>query len=94
MLEYSPLFLLIKSGDSHIIHSEPGMCDNPVILNLQILKWESYISVICQAIIAVEDKKADADTHLAKARRQNTGNGISGDTKKVRDPFWDTYDER
>ena len=56
------------------------MCDHPVILNLQILKWESYISVICQAIIAVEDRKADADTHLAEARRQNTGNGISGDT--------------
>lgn len=56
------------------------MCDNPVILNLQILKWESYISVICQAIIAVEDKKADADTHLAEARRQNTGNGILGDS--------------
>ena len=58
------------------------MCDNPVILNLQILKWESYISVICQAIIAVDDKKADADTHLAKARRQNTGNGILGDYKR------------
>ena len=81
LLEYSTLFLLIKSGDSHIINSEPGMCDNPVILNLQILKWESYISVICQAIIAVEDKKADADTHLAEARRQNTGNGISGDLR-------------
>lgn len=81
LLEYSTLFLLIKSGDSHIINSEPGMCDNPVILNLQILKWESYISVICQAIIAVEDKKADADTHLAEARRQNTGNGILGDLR-------------
>lgn len=57
------------------------MCDNPVILNLQILIRESYISVICQAIIAVEDKKTDADTHLAEARRQNTGNGILGDTK-------------
>ena len=64
------------------------MCDNPVILNLQILKWESYISVICQAIIAVEDKKADADTHLAKARRQNTGNGILGDLKRFFEPFW------
>ena len=64
------------------------MCDNPVILNLQILKWESYISVICQAIIAVEDKKADADTHLAKARRQNTGNGISGDKKRFVTLFW------
>ena len=30
---------------------------------------------------AVEDKKADADTHLAEARRQNTENGILGDTK-------------
>ena len=58
------------------------MCDNPVILNLQILKWESYISVICQAIIALEDKKADADTHLAEARRQNTGNGILGEYKR------------
>ena len=64
------------------------MCDNPVILNLQILKRESYISVICQAIIAVEDKKADADTHLAKARRQNTGNGISGDKKRFVTLFW------
>ena len=76
--------------DSHIMDSEPGMCDNPVILNLQILIRESYISVICQATIAVDDKKTDADTHLAKARRQNTGNGISGDTKKVRAPFLDT----
>ena len=54
------------------------MCDHPVILNLQILKWDSYISVICHATFAVEDKKADADTHLAEARRQNTGNGIPG----------------
>ena len=58
------------------------MCDNPVILNLQILKWESYISVICHATIAVEDRKTDADTHLAEARRQNTGNGILGGIKK------------
>lgn len=29
----------------------------------------------------VEDKKADAVTHLALARSQNTGNGISGETK-------------
>ena len=58
------------------------MCDTSNILNLQYFKRESYISVICQAIIAVEDKKADADTHLAEARRQNTGNGISGDLRK------------
>ena len=81
LLKHFTLFLLIKSVDSHIINIEPGMCDHPVILNLQILKRESYISVICQAIIAVEDKKADADTHLAEARRQNTGNGILGDLR-------------
>ena len=51
----------------------------PVILNLQNFKRDSYISVICQAsIYAGEDKKADADTHLAVARSQNTETGISG----------------
>lgn len=30
----------------------------------------------------MEGRKADADTHLAAARRQNTGNGISGETKE------------
>ena len=59
------------------------MCDNPDILNLQILKRESYISVIFRAIIAVEGRKADADTHLAMARRQSTGNGISGEIQKI-----------
>lgn len=29
----------------------------------------------------VEDRKADADTHLAIARSQNTKNGILGETK-------------
>ena len=55
------------------------MCDTLVILNLHYFKRDSYISVICQAIIyAVEDRKADADTHLAVARSQNTGTGILG----------------
>ena len=31
--------------------SQPGMCDNPVILNLHLFKRDSYISVICQASI-------------------------------------------
>lgn len=30
----------------------------------------------------MEDRKADADTHLADARSQNTGNGISGECTK------------
>ena len=58
------------------------MYDNPVILNLQILIRESYISVIYQAIEEVDDRKTDADTHLAEARRQNTGNGILGEYKR------------
>ena len=61
------------------------MFDNPVILNLQNFKRDSYISVICQASdYAVEDRKADAVAHLAVARSQNTGNGILGDTKDER----------
>ncbi len=65
---------------------KPGMYDTPVILNLQNFKRDSYISVICQAsIYAGEDKKADADTHLAVARSQNTGTGISGDILKIKD---------
>lgn len=56
-----------------------GCSITSVILNLQNFKWDSYISVICQAsIYAGEDKKADADTHLAVARSQNTETGISG----------------
>ena len=58
------------------------MCDNPDILNLHYFKRDSYISVICQASIAVEDRKADADTHLAAARSQNTGTGILGSYKR------------
>jgi len=54
-----------------------------VILNLQNFKRDSYISVICQAsIYAGEDKKADADTHLAVARSQNTETGILGNVQK------------
>ncbi len=34
---------------------------------------------------AGEDKKADADTHLAVARSQNTGTGISGGILKIKD---------
>ncbi len=59
------------------------MFDPPVILNLHFFKRDSYISVICQAAIyAAEGRKADAVTHLATARSQNTGNGILGHTKE------------
>lgn len=61
------------------------MFDTSVILNLHYFKRDSYISVICQAVIyAAEGRKADAVTHLAVARSQNTGNGILGYTKEKR----------
>ena len=61
------------------------MFDTPVILNLHYFKRDSYISVICQAVIyAAEGRKADAVTHLAFARSQNTGNDISGLAKDMR----------
>jgi len=64
------------------INKKPGMLDAPDILNLQYFKRDSYISVICQASdFVVEDRKADAVTHLAFARSQNTGNGILGERK-------------
>ncbi len=34
---------------------------------------------------AEEDRKADADTHLAAARSQNTGTGILGIVQKIKD---------
>lgn len=62
------------------------MFDTLVILNLQNFKRDSYISVICQASgYAEEDKKADADTHLAAARSQNTRTGILGSVQKMKD---------
>ena len=65
---------------------KPEMFDTLVVLNLQYFKRESYISVICQAIdFAVEGRKADADTHLAGARSQNTGTGILGNIQKIKD---------
>lgn len=57
---------------------KPEMFDTPAILNLQYFKRDSYISVICQASVAVEDKKADAVAHLAMARSQNTGPAFWG----------------
>ena len=54
-------------------------------MNLQNFKRDSYISVICQASdFAGEDRKADADTHLAAARSQNTGTGILGNVQKIK----------
>ena len=61
------------------------MRDASDILNLQYFKRDSYISVICQASFMVEDRKADAVTHLAIARSQNTENGILGVKNNTKD---------
>ena len=57
-----------------------------VVLNVQYIKRDTYISGISQAIdLAVEGRKAEADTHLAGARSQNTGTGILGNIQKIKD---------
>ena len=67
------------------IYSDLGCATTSVVLNLHYFKRDSYISVICQAsIYAGEGRKADADTHLAAARSQETETGISGYTKDKR----------
>lgn len=58
------------------------MFDTLEFLNLQYFKRDSYISVICQALIAQGKAEAPvAVTHLALARSQKMGGGILGDTK-------------
>ena len=70
----------------NILSNNLGCSITSVILNLQNFKRDSYISVICQASErAVEGRKADADTHLATARSQNTETGILGDIQKMKD---------
>ena len=66
-------------------YSDLGCATTSVVLNLHYFKRDSYISVICQASrYAGEGRKADADTHLAAARSQETATGISGYTKDKR----------
>lgn len=69
------------------------MYDTLVILNLQILKWESNIfEWMSSHRNAVEDRSLSEGTHLAWARSQNTGNGILGintnDKRQLRLPFF------
>ena len=82
MIYFAVFSILIVSRNEHFLE-----CSIPSeFLNLQYFKRESYISVICQAIdFAVEGRKADADTHLAGARSQNTGTGILGNIQKIKD---------
>lgn len=45
---------------------QPGVFDTPVILNLHLLLWDSYISNWMSGLrFAVEGRRLAADTHLA-----------------------------
>ena len=58
------------------------MCDPLFILNLHLRLWDSYIvDWMSGRHYAAEDRKSVEDTHLAAARRQWEGNGISGTVK-------------
>ena len=52
------------------------MFDNPVILNLQYFKRDSYICDIMSGLLRVEDRRSHAVAHLASARSQKAGTGI------------------
>lgn len=60
------------------------MCDTPHYFEPTIFKTGFLHLCNMSCLFDVEDKKTDADTHLADARRQNMGNGISGDLKNKR----------
>ncbi len=66
-------------GYNHLYIKIPGMFDNPVILNLHLLLWDSYI-VICndRPPFAAEARTYGCGYPPSFARSQNTGNGILG----------------
>ena len=58
------------------------MFDELIILNLHLRLWDSYIvDWMSGRHYAAEDRRSVEDTHLAAARRQWEGNGISGTVK-------------
>lgn len=57
----------------------PGVCDNPVILNLHLLLWDSYIAYAdVEPPFAVEGRCMRCGYPPSFARSQNTGNGTLG----------------
>jgi len=61
------------------------MFDNSCILNLQLRLWDSYIALSNVKPPRGEGRRSVAVTHLASARRQKAGTGISGATKDYED---------
>ena len=57
----------------------PGVCDNPVILNLHLLLWDSYIAQhYVRPPIAAEGRRLCCGYPPSFARSQSTGNGTLG----------------
>ena len=57
----------------------PEMFDNPDILNLHDIKWDSNIyKWMSGRHYAAEDRSLCEVAHLAEARRQSSGTGILG----------------
>ena len=58
------------------------MCDNPIILNLHLLLWDSYIAIHdVRPPFAAEGRRNGCGYPPSFARSQNIGNGILGVTK-------------
>lgn len=60
------------------------MCETPVILNLHLRETGLLYCRSDVRPLVVEGRRSVADTHLALARRQREGNGISGMKKEDR----------
>jgi hypothetical protein len=60
----------------------PEMFDTLAILNLHYFKRDSYIIKLMPSHLGMEGSDLVAETHLADARSQNTGTGISGISTK------------
>ena len=66
-------------GYNHLYIKIPGMFDNPVILNLHLLLWDSYIADwMSSRHYAAEGRREVAVTHLALLGVKIAGNGILG----------------
>lgn len=59
------------------------MYEDPVILNLHLRETGLLYCRLYVRPHVVEDRNSIADTHLALARRQKTGNGILGLRKRT-----------
>ncbi len=71
---------------NHIYAKIPGVFDNPIILNLHLLLWDSYIAVCnVRPPFAAEGSAYGCGYPPSFARSQNIGNGILGVTKEKRE---------